>query len=108
MRQEICGPLDRFQEVTGRRPTLFRPPYGNYNDSVRRIAKECGYHAVVNWTVDVKNGSAALQEPTLLPGDIILLHWNAGLRADLDAVLPMIVEQGFTIGRLDDYLSPGV
>src|SRR5262245_12738358 len=37
MRSEICGAADAIQAATGRRPTLFRPPYGLYNDTVRAV-----------------------------------------------------------------------
>lgn len=106
-RREICEPADTFEELFGRRPTLFRPPYGNSNDSVRRIAKDCGYDAVVHWTGSTNNGVLSMQEGELKPGDIILMHYRDTLRADLDDVVRRVTEEGFTIGRLEDYLSPG-
>ena len=52
------------------RPTLFRPPYGNSNDMVRRIAAECGYKAVVLWKGSTNDGKLTMQDVTLHPGDI--------------------------------------
>ena len=106
-RKEICRPADTFEELFGRRPTLFRPPYGNSSDSVRRIAKECGYDAVVLWTGSTNNGRLTMQQIDLQPGDIILMHYRDTLGADLADVLARARAEGFTIGRLQDYLSPG-
>ena len=106
-RREICEPADTFEQLFGRRPTLFRPPYGNSNDAVRRVAADCGYDAVVLWTGSTNNGKLTMQEVELKPGDIILMHYRDTLRADLDDVLARARAEGFTIGRLQDYLSPG-
>jgi peptidoglycan/xylan/chitin deacetylase (PgdA/CDA1 family) len=106
-RREICEPADTFEEMFGRRPTLFRPPYGNSSDSVRRIAADCGYDAVVLWTGSTNNETLTMQEVSLKPGDIVLVHYRDTLRADIDAILARAREEGFKIGRLQDYLSPG-
>jgi peptidoglycan/xylan/chitin deacetylase (PgdA/CDA1 family) len=106
-RREICEPADTFEELFGRRPTLFRPPFGNSSDSVRRIAADCGYDAVVLWTGSTNNETLTMQEVSLQPGDIVLVHYRDTLRADLDAIMARAREEGFTIGRLEDYLSPG-
>ena len=42
---------DNAQALTGVRPTLFRPPYGDYNNAVVRTARAAGYE-VVQWSVD--------------------------------------------------------
>lgn len=106
-RKEICRPADTFEELFGRRPTLFRPPYGNSSDSVRRIAAECGYDAVVLWTGSTNNETLTMQQVSLRPGDIVLVHYRDTLHADLDAIMARARAEGFTIGRLQDYLSPG-
>lgn len=106
-RREICEPAATFEGLFGRRPTLFRPPYGNSSDSVRRIAAGCGYDAVVLWTGSTNNETLTMQEVALRPGDIVLVHYRDTLRADIDAILERARAEGFTIGRLEDYLSPG-
>ena len=42
---------DKVEKLTGVRPTLFRPPYGDYNNTVLEAAKACGYTSV-QWSVD--------------------------------------------------------
>jgi peptidoglycan/xylan/chitin deacetylase (PgdA/CDA1 family) len=107
MRQEVCGPLDPFQTTFGRRPTLFRPPFGNSNAAVRSTARQCGYRAVVLWMGSTNNGKLTMQEPgPLKPGDIILMHWRKDLLDNLHDVVARCQQDGFTIARLEDYLSP--
>ena len=107
VRREICDPADTFEELFGRRPTLFRAPYGNSNESVQRIAKDCGYDAVVHWGGSTNNGVLSMQQERLQPGDIILMHYRDTLEDDLADVVRRAREEGFTFGRLQDYLSPG-
>jgi peptidoglycan/xylan/chitin deacetylase (PgdA/CDA1 family) len=106
-RTEICGTLDSYQAQFGRRPTLFRPPYGNYNDSVRAIAASCGFKAVVLWDASTNPGRVDFQHGTIQPGDIILMHWRTDLYDDLNNLLAIVHQNGYSIGRLEDYLSPG-
>jgi len=106
-RTEICQPADTFTGLFGTRPTLFRPPYGNSNDMVRRIAAECGYKAVVLWKGSTNDGKLTMQDVTLHPGDIILMHYRKTLNADLDDVVARARAEGFRIARLEDYLAPG-
>ena len=101
---EICGTLDDFQERFGRRPTLFRPPYGAYNDAVRADVASCGFKAIIMWKGSTNDGRFDLQEgPTLHPGDIILMHWRTDLYQNLIKVFDTVRAQGFSIGRLEDY-----
>jgi peptidoglycan/xylan/chitin deacetylase (PgdA/CDA1 family) len=106
-RHEICDLLDSYQQMFGRRPTLFRPPYGDYNDSVRAIAASCGLRAVVMWSGSTNDGRVDFQAPPIHPGDILLMHWRTDLLVNLQHVLALCHQQGYAIGRLEDYLSPG-
>ncbi len=107
LQREICEPAETFEQLFGRRPTLFRPPYGNSSDSVRRVAASCDYDAVVLWTGSTNGGKLTMQEVDLKPGDIVLMHYRDTLAADLDDVMARARAEGFKIGRLEDYLSPG-
>jgi peptidoglycan/xylan/chitin deacetylase (PgdA/CDA1 family) len=104
---EVCGPLDDLEGLFGRRPTLFRPPYGTYNDNVRAAVATCGLKAVVLWKASTNDGRFDLQEGTqLTPGDIVLMHFRDDLFANLQRVFAVCKQQGFAIARLEDYL-PG-
>jgi peptidoglycan/xylan/chitin deacetylase (PgdA/CDA1 family) len=104
---EVCGPLDDLEGLFGRRPTLFRPPYGTYNYNVRAAVATCGLKAVVLWKASTNDGRFDLQEGTqLTPGDIVLMHFRDDLLANLQRVFTVCKQQGFAIARLEDYL-PG-
>ena len=107
MQSEVCGTLDAYQTLFGRRPTLFRPPYGNTNGNVQAVAASCGYKAIVLWKGSTNDGRFDLQDGTqLTPGDIVLMHFRTDLLVDLQKVFEVCKEQGFAIASLQDYL-PG-
>ena len=43
---------EKVKELTGTDMHVFRPPYGDYNDNLINVVKECGYNAI-QWDVDV-------------------------------------------------------
>ncbi len=107
LQSEVCGTLDDYQTLFGRRPTLFRPPYGSTNANVQAVAASCGYKAVVLWKGSTNDGRFDLQDGTqLTPGDIVLMHFRTDLLVDLQKVFAVCKEQGFAIASLEDYL-PG-
>ena len=79
---EICGPLDAFEGLFGRRPVLFRPPGGAYNSTTQSIAASCGYQYVVNWTAAANDGRIDWQAASMQPGDIVLFHFRDDLVAE--------------------------
>jgi peptidoglycan/xylan/chitin deacetylase (PgdA/CDA1 family) len=104
-KREICGAADRYAQVFGKRPVLLRPPYGSYNLDTRRAAKACGMRALVNWDVSLPATKLRFANGSKLrPGDIILTHFRPTLLRDIVPVLAQIEREGFTIGRLEDYV----
>ncbi|GAA3798301.1 hypothetical protein GCM10022226_17070 [Sphaerisporangium flaviroseum] len=107
---EICGSAKVITEETGRRPTLFRPPFGNLNETTIRAAKACGISAVLLWTASVQpGGKISYQTPDmrLHPGDILLLHFRPHLARDFRILLDKIERRGFELGDLGAYLQAG-
>lgn len=104
---EICGASDIYQDVFKHRPTLFRPPYGEYSDVTRQIVGECGMKAVVMWKATIENGAVQYQDPSarLVPGDIILAHFEPGLTASLEALSQQLAAQGLQVARLEDWIK---
>ena len=49
--EELVGPHKKVQELTGYDMFLFRPPYGDYNNTLIEAADECGYYTI-QWSVD--------------------------------------------------------
>ncbi len=102
---EICGPLDEFATWFGTRPTLFRPPYGDYDEATRYAAATCGIHAVVLWRATLSDGKLAAQGGRLQPGDIILMHWRPTLYDDLVHLLALLRAQHLGVGQLEGALA---
>lgn len=86
---------EKVAAVTGVTPTLFRPPYGDYDDETINTVRSMGMYPI-QWSVDSldwKNpGSQAITDRVLKqakPGSIILFH-NAA--KDTPGALPAIIE----------------
>ncbi|MFI8519049.1 polysaccharide deacetylase family protein [Streptomyces sp. NPDC085481] len=112
-RKEICGQQSKLAKEYGKRPRLFRPPYGNWNESTRAAAGSCGVDAIVLWreSMQIKNMQYQRGDKKLHPGDIILAHFRGPSELKGTTMTEMtanllrhIQEQGFTVARLEDYL----
>jgi peptidoglycan/xylan/chitin deacetylase (PgdA/CDA1 family) len=99
---EKCGEVVR--SITGKTPTLFRPPGGDYNQEVASVAERLGYWMVL-WTDDpgdyASPPKSVLEErlfSQISSGGIILLH--DGVPETLE-LLPKLIkwlqEQGYEI-----------
>ncbi|MER5731371.1 polysaccharide deacetylase family protein [Streptomyces sp. NPDC002138] len=111
-RQEICGMQDTIQKEFGKRPTLFRPPYGNYNEDTLRAAKSCGIKAAPIWNAEAFTDRMDWREEDkdLHPGDIILTHfrgredWKGTMPDMIRQVMKTVTAKGYAVARLEDYL----
>ncbi|MFI0821890.1 polysaccharide deacetylase family protein [Streptomyces sp. NPDC021098] len=109
---EICGQQDVLHERLGLEPSLFRPPYGDYDRNTLRAAAECGLTKAVLWRAEMEpKGLAYRSGSGLRPGDIILAHFRGPEQLNGHSMTDMITEllreiqaQGFTVARLEDYI----
>lgn len=114
MRQELDGMSDKIEQLIGERPSLFRPPYGDYNNKVVTVSRDEGYE-VVQWSIDsldwknrgvddlVKRATSNVQ-----PGDIILFHNDSEYIVQaLPAILQYYRDQGFTMIPAGEILLQG-
>ena len=104
---EICATADIYQRQFGRRPTLLRPPYGDYNDKTIQAANQCAMRAIVLWTASVDKGVMNFQDDRtgLEPGDIVLMHFRSEFLQDMQAFLGQVQHDHLQIGRLEDWLQ---
>ncbi|KUN08314.1 polysaccharide deacetylase [Streptomyces yokosukanensis] len=111
-RTEICGMQDIMEQQFGTRPTVFRPPYGNYNEDTLRAAKSCGikYAPIWNEEVYVDHWEFREDDQRIRRGDIVLTHfrgrsdWNGTMIDDMRRFLDKVTREGFAVARLEDYL----
>ncbi len=103
MREELQACDDKVEALTGVRPILFRPPYGDYSDAVVAAARETG-HYTIQWDVDSldwKGISAAEITKRVLErtreGSIVLFH-NAAEHtpAALPGIIEGLLREGYT------------
>ena len=108
--KEICGAQDRIEKHIGKRPTLFRPPYGNYNRDTLLVARSCGITAVPLWSAEAFPDHMEWRDGDLHPGDIILTHfrgkaaWNGSMADLVRRVMKTVTEEGYAVARLEDYV----
>ncbi len=111
---EITACNNKIKSLTGKTPTLFRPPYGDYNNMVVNTVKELGMYCV-QWDVDSldwKDPTPEQMTKTVLDkvqdGSIVLMHNGA---KNTPAALPSIIEgiqaKGFEIVLIKDLIPEG-
>ena len=114
MTKEVEECNKKIEEITGCRPTLFRAPYGDYNNDVVKSVNGCNMYCV-QWDVD----SLDWKDPTpqqitqnvlkkLQDGSIILMHNGA---KNTPEALPMVIEgikeKGYEIVPISEILLKG-
>jgi peptidoglycan/xylan/chitin deacetylase (PgdA/CDA1 family) len=107
-RYELCHGADVLGQWYGRRPVLFRPPYGDENDNTLAAGASCGLGDAFFWKETVTNGTVNYQTSLhrVQPGDIILMHFRTTFDEDFVAALRAIHDAGLTPALLEDYVIP--
>ncbi|MEV8514444.1 polysaccharide deacetylase family protein [Dactylosporangium sp. NPDC051484] len=104
-KREICGSADQLATLYGKRPTLFRPPFGDKDATTLKVAHDCGLRAGFFWKETVDKGTVRYQEGhTIQKGDIILMHFRTRFVDDFIAALQAISAAGLTPALLTDYM----
>lgn len=114
IRDELRIMSDKVENLTGTRPTLFRPPYGEYNDRVITVARAEGYEAV-QWSIDSldwkdRGTQDIIKQCTYRVdnGDIVLFHNDSN---DIVNALPTVIQHyqtlGYTIIPVSEILLEG-
>ncbi|WP_122615794.1 polysaccharide deacetylase family protein [Streptomyces sp. Tu 4128] len=111
-KREICGMQEVMEKRYGKRPVLFRPPFGNYNRDTLRAAKYCGIEYAPIWSEEVFVDHWEYREwdRDLHPGDIVLTHfrgredWDGTMTDMARRFLNRITAEGYAVARLEDYL----
>ena len=105
---------DKIEAVTGVRPTLFRCPYGEYDDHVINAVRSLGMEPI-QWDVDSldwKDLSAAditkRVTSKVQPGSIVLFH-NAALHTPeaLPGIIECLLQEGYTFVPISEIILKG-
>ncbi len=102
---ELTKVHEKVRELTGYEMFLFRPPYGDYDNAVVNVAKDCGYYTI-QWDVDSLDWKdygvdsiikTVTEHKHLGNGSIILCHNGAKYTAQaLDNLITTLKEKGYT------------
>ena len=109
--KEINLANEKIKNITGEENKLYRAPYGEYNNTVIKAAKENGY-IPIQWNLDTLDYTGITGEEMwdriknkLQAGDIILSHNGTKHTAEsLDMLIKNIKEKGFEIVRVSDLI----
>lgn len=112
--KEISDCNEAIKTLTGNMPTLFRAPYGEYDDNLVKNLRACSMYCV-QWNIDSldwKDPSPEEMvgriEEKLCPGSVILMHNGA---TNTPEALPQIIEtiqsEGYTIVPISQLIPEG-
>ncbi len=114
-KEEILSVHRKVKDITGYDMFLFRPPYGDYDNALIDVLKDCEYYGI-QWDVDSldwKNeGVDAILETVtkhknLGNGSIILCHNGGEYTAEaLDALIIELEAQGYEIVPVSELIYP--
>ena len=87
---------DKIEEITGKDPVVFRPPFGDYNNLLIETAEELGY-STIQWDLDSLDWKELGVQPVVdritrnvKKGSIVLFHNNA---KHVSEFLPLVLEK---------------
>lgn len=106
IKEDVMRAHNSVKELLGIDMNLFRPPFGEYNNTVIEALEECGYY-VIQWDVDSLDWKEYGLQPlidkvtrhkNLSSGSIILMHNNAKYTKDaLDSIITGLKNQGYEL-----------
>ena len=112
MQKELKQSEELVFEILGKKPLLFRPPYGVINPMLKRALGAFSFHIIgySNRSLDTvtKDENKAIERlmRRLKPGDIVLLHDTVPYAASLlKKFLCLISEKGYIVIGLDELLN---
>ena len=111
IREEITKCSDKIEKLTGKRPLLFRGPYGEYNNSVIEACTEQNMF-VLQWNIDSldwknlsKDEIVSRVTSRISPGSVMLFHNGAKNTPDaLPEILEKLKAEGYTFVKASDLI----
>ncbi|MFY9218727.1 MAG: polysaccharide deacetylase family protein [Tepidanaerobacteraceae bacterium] len=112
--KEITTTHNTIKELTGQNAILFRPPFGDYSNTLISTCNELGYH-VIQWDVDSLDwkdlSASAIYDRVIKqvkPGSIVLFHNNGKHTAEaLEPIIQELHKQGYKIVPMSELLIKG-
>lgn len=105
----LCS--EKVKKITGNPTTLYRGPYGEYNNTVIEAAKYTN-HQTIQWNIDTLDYKGLTREEMynriekgLCPGSIVLMHSGAENTANaLPYIIEKLLEKEYEIVTVSDLI----
>ena len=99
-------------EVTGIYPTIYRAPYGSFNENVKNVSADLGL-ALIQWNIDpndwrVRNADIVYNNimKSVKDGCIICVHDTHGTTVQaMERVIPDLIEAGYNLLTISELLG---
>ena len=109
--EQLARSNEKIEKITGKKADLYRAPYGEYNDTVIKSAKDNGYYTI-QWSLDTLDYTGLTGEEMwnrlngkIKIGDIILMHNGTEHTADsLEYLINKIKEKNLEIVKVSDLI----
>ena len=109
IKKEVDNTASKIEKITGKRPTLVRPPYGSINENVKNTID----NPLILWNVDSLDWKSRDKEkivPLVLndvqDGDIILLHdIHSTTVPAVEEILKYLVENDYHVITVSQMLN---
>lgn len=109
--EEILECSKKIEAITGQKTTLYRGPYGEYNNTILQAARE-NNHQVIQWSLDTLDYNGLDYEQMwdrlntkIIKGSIILMHNGTEHTADsLERIINNIKEKDYEIVKVSDLI----
>lgn len=110
VKDQVSKSEEVFMNILGHKPTLFRPPYGNANDTVKQSIP----YPLINWNVDTLDWKSRNKDEIInemhkvdnYDGKIILMHSIYESTADaVSVIVPELISKGYQLVTISELAS---
>ncbi len=112
MCDELTSCNDKIEKITGVRPTLHRPPYGDYDNALIESVESLNMHTI-QWSVDSLDWKDSATADSICrrvtskvcPGSIVLFHNDADHTPEaLPTILKCLKDDGYEFVFISDLI----
>jgi peptidoglycan-N-acetylglucosamine deacetylase len=110
--KEIKDAEKIINNITGKKTTLFEPPYGDYDENTLTLLNSINYK-LVTWSIDTIDWRNDATKDTILnrikrklhSGGIILIHPKNVTAESLDDIITLIKSEGYEITTVKNLIN---
>lgn len=112
MKQQLNTCNEKIEAITGKKPTLFRCPYGDYDNKVISTVESIGMKTL-QWDVDSLDWKDSATVDSIVtrvtgkvkPGSVVLFHNDATHTPEaLPIILEKLIADGYTFVKADELI----